>query len=226
MQNKNILWFNEFGIKDVPVVGGKNGSLGEMYTQLTSKGVSVPFGFALTVDFYWAFIKDNGLDKNLVEVFKNLNADDVKSVQSVGSAARNLIEKGIFSDVLKQELFLAYSELSKKYQLENADVAVRTSGVAEDMPNASFAGQFETYLNIVGQEELLDAVKKCFVSFFTDRAIVYRTQMKVDHLSVGLSVGVQKMVRSDLGASGVMFSCDTESGFADVVLINASYGLG
>jgi len=152
--------------------------------------------------------------------------ESVKSVQAVGGAARDLINKGVFPDQLNKELALAYSELSKKYQIENADVAVRTSGVAEDMPNASFAGQFETYLNIVGFENLLDAVKKCFISFFTDRAIVYREQMKVEHLSVGLSVGVQKMVRSDLGASGVMFSCDTESGFGDVVLINAGYGLG
>src|SRR3989344_7348001 len=224
--DKNILWFNEIGINDVPVVGGKNGSLGEMYVNLVSKGVNVPYGFAITVNFYWKFIKANGLDKSLSEIFKQLDPENIESVQNVGKIARLAVEKSVFPEDLQKELISAYSELSKKYNMENADVAVRTSGVAEDMPNASFAGQFETYLNIKGPENVLEAVRKCIESFFTDRAIVYREQMKLDHLSVGLSVGVQKMVRSDLGASGVMFSCDTESGFADVVLINASYGLG
>lgn len=223
---ENILWFDEVGMKDVPIVGGKNGSLGEMFSNLTSKGVNVPYGFAVTVNFYWKFIKANKLDKILPEIFKNLNASNVKSIQTVGKAARNAISSAIIPDDLKTELFGAYLRLSKKYEAEHIDVAVRTSGVAEDMPNASFAGQFETYLNVVGKDNLLDAVKKCFISFFTDRAIVYREEMKVDHLKIGLSVGVQKMVRSDLGTSGVMFSCDTESGFGDVVLINASYGLG
>ncbi|MCX6759832.1 MAG: phosphoenolpyruvate synthase [Candidatus Nealsonbacteria bacterium] len=223
---KNILWFNEVGIIDVPLVGGKNGSLGEMYTQLTSKGVNVPYGFAVTVNFYWKFIKANGLDKSLPGIFKDLDASKVRSIQEVGKAARSAILSSVVPEDLKKELFSAYSELSKKYGAGNTDVAVRTSGVAEDMPNTSFAGQFETYLNITGNDNLLNAVKMCFVSFFTDRAIVYREEMKVDHLKIGLSVGVQKMVRSDVGTSGVMFSCDTESGFGDVVLINASYGLG
>ena len=223
---KNILWFSEVGIDDVPVVGGKNASLGEMFVNLVPKGVNVPYGFAVTVNFYWKFIKANSLDESLSEIFSHLDPKDIKSVQEAGKEARSAIEKSIFPEELKKELFLAYLELSKKYNTENTDVAVRTSGVAEDMPDASFAGQFETYLNIQGPENLLQAVKKCFVSFFTDRAIAYREQVKVDHLKVGLSVGVQKMVRSDLGASGVMFSCDTESGFGDVVLINASYGLG
>ncbi|MDP2741683.1 MAG: PEP/pyruvate-binding domain-containing protein, partial [bacterium] len=224
--NKNMLWFSEIGINDIPSVGGKNASLGEMFCQLTKKGINVPDGFAITVNFYWNFIKANNLDKILEEIFKGLDPKNIKSVQEVGKSARDAIEKSIFSEDLQKELFLAYSELSKKYNVENADVAVRTSGVAEDMPNASFAGQFETYLNITGPENLLQAVKKCFISFFTDRAIAYREQVKIDHLKVGLSVGVQKMVRSDLGSSGVMFSCDTESGFGDIVLINASYGLG
>jgi len=223
---KNILWFNEVGMADVPLVGGKNGSLGEMYTNLTSKGVNVPYGFAITASFYWKFIKANGLDKSLSEIFKNLNPKNLQSVRAVGKAAREKIGTGIFAEELKKDLFEAYEELSKKYNSNATDVAVRTSGVAEDNPDASFAGQFETYLNITGREQLLRAVKNCFVSFFTDRAIVYREQVKIDHLSVALSVGVQKMVRSDLGTSGVMFSCETESGFGDVVLINASYGLG
>lgn len=223
---KNILWFDEVGMVDVPLVGGKNGSLGEMYTNLTSKGVNVPYGFAITSTFYWKFIKANGLDKSLSEIFKNLDPKNLQSVRSVGKAAREKIATAIFPEELKKELFAAYAKLSQKYNVENTDVAVRTSGVAEDNPDASFAGQFETYLNISGQEALLEAVKNCVISFFTDRAIVYREQVKVDHLSVALSVGVQKMVRSDLGTSGVMFSCETESGFGDVVLINASYGLG
>jgi len=223
---KNILWFNEIGMEDVPLVGGKNGSLGEMYSQLTSKGVSVPYGFAITANFYWKFIMANELDKVFAEAFKELDENNLEKVQEVGKKVRGAIAKAIFPEDLQKELIFAYSELSKKHGSENADVAVRTSGVAEDMPNASFAGQFETYLNIAGQENLLGAVRKCFVSFFTDRAIIYRKQMNLDQIKTGLSVGVQKMVRSDLGASGVMFSCDTESGFGDVVLINASYGLG
>ncbi len=223
---QNILWFNEINMEDVPLVGGKNGSLGEMTKAVVPQGVNVPFGFALTANFYWEFIRANGLDKILAEAFNGLDAKNIKSLQEVGQKVRNAISISTFPDNLQKELNLAYSELSKKYNSENTDVAVRTSGVAEDMPNASFAGQFETYLNIAGQENLLEAVKKCFISFFTDRAIFYRDEMKLDQLKTGLSVGVQKMVRSDLGASGVMFSCDTESGFGDVVLINASYGLG
>ena len=223
---KNILWFDEVGMADVPLVGGKNASLGEMYVNLTSRGVNIPFGFAVTSAFYWKFIKANGLDKSLAEIFKGLDPKNLQSVRAIGKAAREKIETGVFSEELQKELFGAYAALSKKYNVENTDVAVRTSGVAEDNPDASFAGQFETYLNITGTENLLRAVKNCFISFFTDRAIVYREQVKVDHLSVALSVGVCKMVRSDVGVSGVIFSCDTESGFGDVVLINASYGLG
>ncbi len=223
---KNILWFNEVGMVDVPLVGGKNGSLGEMYVNLAPKGVNIPYGFAITVNFYWKFLSANGLDKSLAEIFKQLNSKSIENVQRVGKMARQAIENSVFPEELQKELISAYSELSKKYGAENTDVAVRTSGVAEDMPNASFAGQFETYLNVTGSENLFGAVRKCFISFFTDRAIAYREQVKVDHLKVGLSVGVQKMVRADLGASGVMFSCDTESGFGDVVLINASFGLG
>jgi len=223
---QNILWFDEIGMEDVAKVGGKNGSLGEMYTNLTQKGVNVPFGFALTAEFYWKFIRANGFDKKFTEIWKNLDPKNLKSVMAVGEATRREISCGIFPDELKKDLFSAYKKLSQHYNAENTDVAVRTSGVAEDNPDASFAGQFETYLNISGEENLLQAVKNCFVSFFTNRAITYRAQLNLDQLSVGLSVGVCKMVRSDLGASGVMFSCDTESGFGDVVLINASYGLG
>ena len=224
--DKNILHFSEIRMTDVPLVGGKNASLGEMFTQLTAKGVNIPDGFALTTNFYWKFIEANGLKEKLNAIFETLVVNDVKSVQQVGKTCRDLILNANISDELQQELFSAYKELSLKYNEEFTDVAVRTSGVAEDNPNASFAGQFETYLNITGEERLVKAVKDCFSSFFTDRAIVYRNELKQDQLKVGSSVGVQKMVRSDLGASGIMFSCDTESGFGDVVLINASYGLG
>jgi pyruvate,water dikinase len=219
---KFIKQFKEVGINDVGIVGGKNASLGEMFCHLAQKGVNVPDGFALTVNLYWKFIKANGLDRILPEFFKRLESQNIKSVQEVGEETRKAIMSSLFPDDLQKELFEAYSQLSQKYGKKEIDVAVRTSGVAEDMPNASFAGQFETYLNVVGEDNLLTAVKKCLASFFTDRAIAYREEMKINHLKIGLSVGVQKMVRSDLGASGVMFSCDTESGFADVVLINAS----
>lgn len=231
---KNILHFKEIRMTDVPLVGGKNASLGEMFTQLTAKGVNVPDGFALTTNFYWKFIKANNLDQKLSDLFAKLEAKDVKSVQIIGKQSRDLILNANIPEDLQKELFDAYAELSKKYESAEGngapsigtDVAVRTSGVAEDNASASFAGQFESYLNITGKERLIKAVLDCFASFFTDRAIVYRNELKLDQLKVGSSVGVQKMVRSDLGSSGVMFSCDTESGFGDVVLINASYGLG
>ncbi len=188
--------------------------------------MNIPYGFALTAEVYWEFVRANGFDEEFPKIWKNLDSKNLKSVIAVGAATRKKIANGVFTNEQKKELFAAYRKLSQKYKVKKVDVAVRTSGVAEDNPDASFAGQFETYLNIVGQENLLQAVKNCFISFFTNRAIVYRAQLKLDQLSGGLSVGVCKMVRSDLGTSGVMFSCDTESGFSDVVLINASYGLG
>ncbi len=222
---KNILWFREISLKDIPLVGGKNASLGEMFSQLTKKGVNVPNGFALTTNFYWEFLKANGLDKKLKEIFKRFNPKSIKSVQETGKKCREAVARGKFSDHLKQEVLKAYSELSQKYG-DNIDVAVRTSGVAEDRPNASFAGQFETYLNVRGEEELLKAVKKSIISTFTDRAIAYREEKKIGQMEFGLSVGVQKMVRSDLASSGVIFTMDTETGFSDVVLINSIWGIG
>jgi pyruvate,water dikinase len=222
---KNILWLNEISMQDVPLVGGKNASLGEMYVNLSSEGVNLPNGFALTSSFYWKFIKANGLDKILENTFKGLNPENIKSIQETGKKSRTAIAKGVFPEDLKKEVLGAYGKLEEIYG-KNPDVAVRTSGVAEDMPNASFAGQFETYLNIRGGEALLDATRKCIISTFTDRAIYYRAENKIGQLEFALSVGVIKMVRSDVGSSGVMFSCDTETGFSDIVLINASYGLG
>jgi pyruvate,water dikinase len=222
---KNILWFREISIEDVNLVGGKNASLGEMFSQLTKKGISVPNGFALTTNFYWEFFKANGLDKELEKFFKNFNPQSIKSIQEIGKKCREAIARGKFPDHLRQEVSKAYFELSSKYG-NNADVAVRTSGVAEDRPNASFAGQFETYLNVRGEEELLRAVRKSIISTFTDRAIAYREEKRIGQTKFGLSVGVQKMVRSDLASSGIMFTLDTETGFSNVVLINSIWGIG
>jgi len=228
---KSILWFDEIGIEDVPSVGGKNASLGEMTKAVVSKGVNVPFGFATTAEAYFYFLSSTGLDKKIEETLKDLNIHDLKQLAEKGKQARNLILNSQLPAELSQEILVAYKKLSERYPSADSgqvgtDVAVRSSATAEDLPGASFAGQQETYLNIVGPENVLLAVKKCFASLFTGRAIVYRQEMGFSHTKVGLSAGVQKMVRSDLGASGVMFSCDTESGFGDVVLINASYGLG
>jgi pyruvate,water dikinase len=223
---KNILWFDEISIDDVPKVGGKNASLGEMTKAVLPQGVNIPFGFATTADAYFNFLSTTGLDKKIEETLSGLNVQDLKMLAEKGKIVRDLILAAELPAEFKEEIAVAYKKLSEKYGTEATDVAVRSSATAEDLPGASFAGQQETYLNIVGPENVLVAVKKCFSSLFTDRAIVYRQQMGFAHTKVGLSAGIQKMVRSDLGASGVMFSCDTESGFGDVVLINASYGLG
>jgi pyruvate, water dikinase len=229
--SKNILWFNEIGIEDVPRVGGKNASLGEMTKAVVSKGVNVPFGFATTADAYFNFLTVNGLDKKIEEALKDLDIHNLKQLSQKGKEVRELILNSQLPKEFADDVVLAYKKLSERYPSASlgqvgTDVAVRSSATAEDLPGASFAGQQETYLNIVGPENVLEALVKCFASLFTDRAIVYRQEMGFSHTKVGLSAGIQKMVRSDLGAAGVMFSCDTESGFGDVVLINASYGLG
>jgi len=226
MESRNIIWFSQLSIKDVPLVGGKNASLGEMYNNLTSKGVNLANGFAVTAAAYFYFLKNNNLTEKISDILKDLDVHNIKSLQKKGKIIRELIKSAKLPKDLADEIVLSYKKLSELYKEENTDVAVRSSATAEDLPGASFAGQQETFLNVQEPDNILEAVKKCFASLFTDRAIVYRHEMKFDHLKVGLSVGVQKMVRSDVGASGVMFSCDTESGFGDVVLINASYGLG
>jgi pyruvate,water dikinase len=223
---KNILWFSEIGIKDVPSVGGKNASLGEMIKNLIPKGVNVPDGFATTAEAYFYFLQTTGLDKKIQVILKDLNVQDLKQLALKGKEVRDLILNSQLPEELKRDIISAYKKLSEKYGSESTDTAVRSSATAEDLPGASFAGQQETFLNIVGEESILEAVKKCFASLFTDRAIAYRQEMGFDHAKIALSAGIQKMIRSDLGSSGVMFSCDTESGFGDVVLINASYGLG
>ncbi len=221
-----LKWLHEVELSDIPTVGGKNASLGEMIQNLGKLGVSVPGGFVVTVASYEAFIEHNNLGQKIRDIVAGLDTDDVENIRRTGLAVRNLIKNGKFPEEIWKGIMARYDELSKIHGQEATDVAVRSSATAEDLPDASFAGQQETYLNIRGHQDLISAVRNCFASLFTDRAIVYRESLGYDHFQVGLSVGVQKMVRSDLGSSGVAFSLDTESGFKDVVLINASYGLG
>jgi pyruvate,water dikinase len=226
MKNQNIIPFEQLNMSHLQLVGGKNASLGEMIQNLTQKGISVPSGFAVTVQAYELFINYNHLSDKILKLIKGADLYNITSLRKVGFQIRQLIINGQFPNELKKDIDDAYQLLSENYNLSNIDVAVRSSATAEDLPDASFAGQQDTYLNIRGSESLLHAVKNCFASLFTDRAISYREMRGFGHFEIGLSVGVQKMVRSDLGASGVAFSLDTESGFKDVVLINGSYGLG
>ncbi|MBW4683921.1 MAG: phosphoenolpyruvate synthase [Komarekiella atlantica HA4396-MV6] len=220
-----ILWFDEVGISDIPLVGGKNASLGEMIQQLSPKGIDVPTGFATTAYAYRYFIKSAGLELKLRQLFADLDVEDVKNLRERGKKARSLLIHTPFPVELREAIATAYQVLSERYNAET-DVAVRSSATAEDLPDASFAGQQESYLNVVGTEGVLAACHKCFASLFTDRAISYRHTKGFDHFSIALAVGVQKMVRSDLATSGVMFSIDTETGFKDAALITAAYGLG
>jgi len=220
-----ILWFNEVGIDDVGLVGGKNASLGEMYQNLTSQGVRIPNGFAITSYAYHHFLDYAKIRPKMQAMFKNLDTKNMKNLAKHGQTARHMILNADFPLELKKAIIESYKKLCKQYG-KNTDVAVRSSATAEDLPDASFAGQQESYLNIHGEYELLHACKKCFASLFTNRAISYREDKNFDHFSIGLSIAVQKMVRSDKASSGVMFSIDTESGFKDVVFINAAYGLG
>ena len=225
-KDKRILWFDEINIKDIPLVGGKNASLGEMYNNLTKKGISVPNGFAVTSFSYWEFLEKSGLKKKIKEAVKNLDINDIKNLSQVGAKVRKMILEASFPKELSKEIEDSYLQLSKEQKINNIAVAVRSSATAEDLPDASFAGQQETYLNVVGKKDLGIAVKKCISSLFTDRAISYRETKGFDHLDIALSVTVQIMVGSESGASGVMFTLDTESGFPGVVLINSAYGLG
>jgi pyruvate, water dikinase len=226
MLSKNVVQLDQVGMKDIDLVGGKNASLGEMLQNLTKLGVSIPGGFVITVNAYQEFIRHNNLDEKIRVLVKQIDYKSVESLRRSGLQIRNVIRNGRFPSQLSQEIIDCYYDLSKKYDQEGTDVAVRSSATAEDLPDASFAGQQETYLNVRGPAALMDSVRNCFASLFTDRAISYRETFKYDHFDIGLSVCIQKMVRSDLGASGVAFSLDTESGFKDVILINGSYGLG
>jgi pyruvate, water dikinase len=226
MDNKFIKFFDELTIKDVPSVGGKNASLGEMYQKLAKDSIKVPFGFATTSEAYNYFLDNTGTKENIKKILADLNTKDVHNLEERGKKVRDIIVKAKFPKDFEKEIGIAYKKLSKIYKQDNVDVAVRSSATAEDLPDASFAGQQDTYLNIKGEKELLLAVKKCIASLFTNRAISYRTDKGFDHFSISLSVGVQKMIRSDKGSSGVMFTIDTESGFSNAVLINSIFGLG
>ncbi len=226
--NKNkkfILWFKDLSKNDIPLVGGKNASLGEMFNQLSKKKINIPDGFAFTTSAYWHFLEKNGFENELKEIFSKFDRKSIKSLQQTGKKSRDLVLKGSFPLDLKKEIEQTYVELEKKYG-KNCEVAVRSSGVAEDAPKDSFAGQFETFLNIKGKQDLLKAIKECLASSFNDRVIAYREEKKLSHFEFALSIGVQKMVRSDISSSGIIFTLDTETGFPDVVLINSIWGVG
>jgi pyruvate,water dikinase len=224
-QLKYVRFFDEIGIDDVPLVGGKNASLGEMYRELSDEGILVPNGFATTADGYRHTLEAGGAWDGLHAALDGLDPEDVTDLARRGKRAREVVYGAGLPDDLAAEILAAYERLGQEYG-EGLSLAVRSSATAEDLPTASFAGQQETYLNIEGAESLLDSCRRCFASLFTDRAIHYRVDQGFEHFKVALSIGVMKMVRSDISASGVFFSLDTESGFRDVVFITGAYGLG
>lgn len=221
-----VLQFSELQIEDVPIVGGKNASLGEMYRDLKRKGVAVPNGFAVTATAYNHFLDKTGLREKIKEILKTLDTKNTRNLMAHGEKVRKAILSAKMPEEIEKQIISNYKKLSKEYGDKYTDVAVRSSATAEDLPDASFAGQQETYLNVVGEKAILEACKKCFASLFTNRAISYREDKGFSHFDVALSIGVQKMVRSDLATSGVMFSIDTESGFKDAVFVTGIYGLG
>lgn len=225
-ENYLVLPFKDLRIGDVPIVGGKNASLGEMYRELKSKGVKVPNGFAVTAFSYRKFIEEAGLKEKIKHILSDLDTTNTRNLMERGKRVREAILRAKIPKIIEEKIVSEYKKISAEYGEKYTDVAVRSSATAEDLPDASFAGQQETYLNIRGEKAILDACKKCFASLFTNRAISYREDKGFDHFNVALSIGVQKMVRSDMASSGVMFSIDTESGFKDAVLITSIYGLG
>jgi pyruvate,water dikinase len=220
-----VRWLSDLTNQDVPQVGGKNASLGEMVRTLQDRGVRVPPGFATTAQAYRRFLEANGLEEPIKERLAQLR-EDWGNLDQVGRRVRELFTGAEWPREVAEEMRSAYQELNQRLEAQEMDVAVRSSATAEDLPEASFAGQQETFLNVSGEEELLDACRRCYASLFTDRAISYREEHGFDHLQVALSVGVQKMVRADRAGAGVMFTLDTDSGFPDVVVINAAWGLG
>ncbi|RLC22003.1 MAG: phosphoenolpyruvate synthase [Deltaproteobacteria bacterium] len=229
-EKKLILWFDEIGISDVPLVGGKNASLGEMYQQLQGKGINVPNGFAITAYAYRYFLKYAGIEDAIKKILKDLDTHDLEGLMRKGRQIREVITHAEIPPDLVQAIYTAYDKLAAEFPGKggdaNVDVAIRSSATAEDLPDASFAGQQDTFLNIRGRLSVLDACRKCFASLFTNRAISYRHDKGFGQFDVSLSIAVQKMVRSDSAYSGVMFSIDTETGFQDAVFITAAYGLG
>ncbi len=222
---KFVKWFEEIGAKDIALVGGKNASLGEMIRNMGKKGINIPLGFAITAEAYKYVLEKAGISQKIKDTLAGLDTHDMENLAERGEKVRNLIANSPCPKELEEEIRICYRKMEERFG-KNVDVAVRSSATAEDLPTASFAGQQTSYLNVRGENDLLEKVMDCFASLFTNRAISYRVDKGFDHLSVYLSVGVQKMVRSDLACSGVIFSIDTESGFRDVVYITAAYGLG
>ncbi len=220
-----IRTFSSVGLADLKIVGGKNASLGEMFTQLAAAGVRVPNGFAITAQAYWDFLDQNQLREPVGKLLVGLNRQNFSNLKEIGAAIRALLQRASLPPAVVKSIRDAYAQMTAKAG-QPVCVAVRSSATAEDLPTASFAGQHESYLNVAGPETLLASVAKCFVSLFNDRAIKYREDNAFPHLSVGLSVGVQEMVRADLGAAGVIFTLEPETGFTDIVLITGSWGLG
>jgi len=218
-----VIPFQTLGIADIPEVGGKNASLGEMISNLSSSGVNVPGGFATTAQAYRDFLAHEGLDKRIEEALSKLNVDDVVALAEAGRKIRGWIVEAPLPKRLETEIREHYTKMAAEGE---GSFAVRSSATAEDLPDASFAGQQETFLNIHGIDHILHAIREVFASLYNDRAISYRVHKDFTHADVALSAGIQRMVRSDLGASGVMFTLDTESGFRDAVFITSSYGLG
>jgi len=224
--SNHILFFNQISIIDIAKVGGKNASLGEMYTQLNPKGIGIPNGFALTADAYRLFRKQNNIEKELNDLLLSLDTENYSNLVSIGETARALILSGTFPKEIIDAVSEAYQNLSAECKIENLDVAVRSSATAEDLPTASFAGRMESFLNISGEKQLLDAVHRCYASLYTDRAIKYRHDMGFTGIDIAISVGVQQMVRSDKASSGVAFTIDPDSGFENGIIINSAWGLG
>lgn len=220
-----IRHFNEIDINDVPVVGGKNASLGEMFQNLTSKGVQIPDGFATTAEAYWHFLQEVHIQDEIFSLLAKLDTKEFSNLKEIGAAVRNTILETEIPEDIQDSIREGYDALSKKYK-GDISLAVRSSATAEDLPTASFAGQQESYLNVKGKDELIDACKRCYASLFTDRAIKYREDNGFDHTKVALSIGIQMMVRSDLAASGVNFTLDPDTGFDQVVMVSSIYGLG
>ena len=224
--NDLVLWLDQLRMTDLGKVGGKNASLGEMIGNLAKLGVSVPGGFATTADAFQQYLEKSGLAKRIQDRLEHLDVDDVDTLVAAGKEIRGWIVDTALPAELEQAIREAYVKLCKDAGAEDIAVAVRSSATAEDLPDASFAGQQETFLNVVGIDDVLLKVKEVFASLYNDRAIAYRVHQGFKHEDVFLSAGVQLMVRSDVGASGVLFTLDTESGFRDVVFVTGSYGLG
>ena len=222
---KLIYKLEELDNSNVREVGGKNASLGEMFQQLSSKGINIPDGFATSADSYWKFIRENEIEEKLSDLLTSVKADDSEELKKTGEKCRNLVLQASIPGDIEKAILKSYKELKKREKALES-VAVRSSATAEDLPDASFAGQHETYLNIKNEDELLEAWKKCVASLFTDRAIKYREENGFEHMKVALSVGVQKMVRADKASAGVAFTIDPDSGFENVILINGVWGLG